>query len=45
MDLTNRKTIKELLMKYGAAAEKKLGQHFILSKKALNKIIAAAAFS
>ena len=42
MDLTNRKTIKELLMKYGAAAEKYLGQHFILSKKALTQMIKAA---
>ena len=42
MDLTNRKTIKELLVKYRAAAEKKFGQHFILSKKALAQIIEAA---
>ena len=42
MDLTNRKTIKELLMKYGAAVEKYLGQHFILSKKALTQMIKAA---
>lgn len=42
MDLTDKKTIKELLAKYGVAAEKGLGQHFILSKKALIQIIAAA---
>ena len=42
MELTNKKTVKELLAKHGAAAEKKLGQHFILSKKALAQMIAAA---
>ena len=42
MDLTKKKTIKELLAKYGAKAEKGLGQHFILSKKALAQMIAAA---
>ncbi len=42
MDLTDRKIIKKLLAKHGAAAEKKLGQHFILSKKALVQMVAAA---
>ncbi|MBI4919820.1 ribosomal RNA small subunit methyltransferase A [Candidatus Azambacteria bacterium] len=42
MDLTDKTTIKELLKKHGARAEKYLGQHFILSKKALNQMTAAA---
>ncbi|KKS69471.1 MAG: Ribosomal RNA small subunit methyltransferase A [Candidatus Azambacteria bacterium GW2011_GWA2_42_62] len=42
MDLTNKTVIKDLLKKYGGTAEKKFGQHFILSKKALAKMIAAA---
>jgi len=42
MDLTHRKTIKDLLKKHGARAEKKLGQHFILSKKTLARMIEAA---
>jgi len=42
MDLTDKKTIKELLAKYGAKAEKGLGQHFVLSKKALARMVAAA---
>ncbi|MBU2082051.1 ribosomal RNA small subunit methyltransferase A [Patescibacteria group bacterium] len=42
MELTNKKTVKELLAKHGATAEKKFGQHFILSKKALAQMITAA---
>jgi len=42
MNLTNKIVIKYLLKKYRAGPEKYLGQRFILSKKALNKIIAAA---
>ena len=42
MNLTNKTTIKDLLKRYGAKAGKKLGQHFILSKKALVKMVAAA---
>ncbi|MDO8443592.1 MAG: rRNA adenine N-6-methyltransferase family protein, partial [Candidatus Azambacteria bacterium] len=42
MDLTKKPIIKALLKKYGATAEKKLGQHFILSKKALARMIAVA---
>lgn len=42
MDLTDTKTIKELLKNHGAKPEKYLGQHFILSKKALAQMIAAA---
>ncbi len=42
MDLTNKTTIKELLKKYGAKPEKYFGQHFILSKKALTQMVAAA---
>ncbi|MBI2635071.1 MAG: ribosomal RNA small subunit methyltransferase A [Parcubacteria group bacterium] len=42
MDLTNKSVIKNLLKKYNARPEKYLGQHFILSKKTLTSIIAAA---
>jgi len=42
MDLTNRTIIKDLFKKYGAKPEKYLGQHFILSKKALAQMVAAA---
>ena len=42
MNLTNKTTIKDLLKRHKAKPEKYLGQRFILSKKALNKIIAAA---
>ncbi len=42
MDLTNRATIKDLLKKHGTKANKGLGQHFILSKKALAQMIEAA---
>lgn len=42
MILTDKKTIKELLKKYGAKAEKGFGQHFILSKKALSQMIETA---
>jgi len=42
MDLTNKKIIKDLLKRHGLKPEKYLGQHFILSKKALAQIVAAA---
>jgi len=42
MDLTNRTVIKDLFRKYGVRPEKYLGQHFILSKKALAQMVAAA---
>ena len=42
MNLTNKTIIKDLLKKYGIRPEKYLGQHFILSKKALAQIVAAA---
>lgn len=42
MELTNKRIIKELLKKYNAKPEKYLGQHFILSKKALALMIATA---
>ncbi|MDP2946047.1 MAG: rRNA adenine dimethyltransferase family protein, partial [bacterium] len=42
MDLTNRTVIKDLFRKYGIRPEKYLGQHFILSKKALAQMVAAA---
>ena len=42
MNLIHKSLIKELLKKYNAKPEKYLGQHFILSKKALAKMIEAA---
>ncbi len=42
MDLTSKKTIIELLKKYSAAALKGLGQHFLIDKGTLRKIIEAA---
>ena len=42
MNLTNKTIIKDLLKRHGAKPEKYLGQHFILSKKALVQMIAAA---
>lgn len=42
MNLTDKSLIKELLKKYNAKPEKYLGQHFILSKSALSKMIEAA---
>jgi len=42
MDLINKTIIKDLLKRHGAKPEKYLGQHFILSKKALAQMIAAA---
>lgn len=42
MNLTDKSIIKGLLKKYDAKPEKHLGQHFILSKKALDSMIAAA---
>lgn len=42
MELTNKTIIKDLLKKHRAKAEKYLGQHFILSKKALTQMITAA---
>ena len=42
MDLTNKTIIKDLLKKHRTGPEKYLGQHFILSKKALAQMVAAA---
>jgi len=42
MDLTKKPIIKDLLKRHGVKPEKYLGQHFILSKKALARIVAAA---
>jgi 16S rRNA (adenine1518-N6/adenine1519-N6)-dimethyltransferase len=42
MELTNKRSIKELSKKYNAKPERYLGQHFILSKSALKKMIEAA---
>ncbi len=42
MNLTNKTIIKDQLKKQGIRPEKYLGQHFILSKKSLAKIIEAA---
>lgn len=42
MDLTKRGEIKNLLTKYEARPEKYLGQHFLLSKRALRQMVEAA---
>lgn len=42
MDLTSRTELKSLLKKYDAKPEKYLGQHFLLSKRALRQMIQAA---
>ncbi len=42
MNLTNKTIIKDLLKRHGTKPEKYLGQHFILSKKALAQMVAAA---
>ncbi|MCX6813556.1 MAG: 16S rRNA (adenine(1518)-N(6)/adenine(1519)-N(6))-dimethyltransferase RsmA [Candidatus Azambacteria bacterium] len=42
MNLTNITIIKALLKRHGAKPEKYLGQHFILSKKVLAQMVAAA---
>ena len=42
MNLTNKTVIKDLLKKHRTGPEKYLGQHFILSKKALTQMIKAA---
>ncbi len=42
MNLTNKTIIKDLLKRHEAKPEKYLGQHFILSKKALTQMVAAA---
>ena len=42
MNLTNKTVIKDLLKKHRTGPEKYLGQHFILSKKSLAKMITAA---
>lgn len=42
MNLTSKIEIKNLLKKYGSTPDKRLGQHFILSKKALTSMIGAA---
>jgi 16S rRNA (adenine1518-N6/adenine1519-N6)-dimethyltransferase len=42
MDLTDITEIKRTLKAYGAAANKDLGQHFLIDKKALESIVDAA---
>jgi len=42
MDLTKKQVIKNLLKEQGSTAKKGFGQHFILSKKVLAQMIAAA---
>jgi 16S rRNA (adenine1518-N6/adenine1519-N6)-dimethyltransferase len=42
MNLTNKTTVKDLLKRHEIKPEKYLGQHFILSKKALAQMVAAA---
>lgn len=42
INLTHKSDVKKLLGKYGAKPEKYLGQHFILSRKALALMVGAA---
>ncbi|MBI2042490.1 MAG: ribosomal RNA small subunit methyltransferase A [Candidatus Nealsonbacteria bacterium] len=42
MDLTSKKTIKELLARQGAMPSKRLGQNFLIDKGAVRQIIEAA---
>jgi len=42
MDLTSRKVIKSTLKKYRIRPSKKLGQNFLIGKRAIKKIITAA---
>jgi len=42
IDLTDRGQLINLLKKYGLWAKKRLGQHFLISREALDKIIASA---
>lgn len=42
MDLTDLGTIKRILREYGAFAQKKLGQHFLIDRDILNAIVRAA---
>jgi len=42
MELTSKRTIKNLLKKYLARPEKRLGQHFLVDEKVLRKIIREA---
>ena len=42
MDLTSKKTIKELLAKQGATPSKRLGQNFLTDKAAVGRIVEAA---
>jgi len=45
MDLTSKKTIKELLQKYNIKPSKRLGQNFLIDKSVLRKIIETANLS
>lgn len=45
MDLTSKKTIKELLRKYNIKPSKRLGQNFLIDKSVLRKIIETANLS
>ena len=45
MDLTSKKTIKELLQKYDIKPSKRLGQNFLVDKSVLRKIIETANLS
>src|SRR5690348_9711657 len=42
MDLSNPSTIKQLLQKYNLRPNKVMGQHFLISKTVLQKIVDAA---
>ncbi len=45
INLTDPKTIKSLLAKYHARPDKSLGQHFLISRSIINKIIDASDLS
>src|SRR3989338_4837820 len=42
MDLTSKKTIRDMLQKYAVRPQKKFGQHFLVSRHVLAKILQAA---
>ncbi len=45
MDLTSKRTIKQLFRKYHFRPSKRLGQYFLISKSVLKKIIEAASLN
>ncbi|MBM4402601.1 MAG: 16S rRNA (adenine(1518)-N(6)/adenine(1519)-N(6))-dimethyltransferase, partial [Candidatus Cloacimonetes bacterium] len=45
LDLTDVKNIKSILAQQGLSPQKKLGQHFLIDKRVLQKLLAAAGVS